>query len=112
MFYVCVTVSPPLKHVDMVVDFDELKMILAGMFLHADHSIYAGQYNLGKKNVIFFFHRVKNVLLLFKAFKIFFFCIIFPAFTDVCNTSRFSTICESISLLFTASSRSLREMLW
>lgn len=49
MFYVCVTVSPPLKHVDMVVDFDELKMILAGMFLHAGHSIYAGQYNLGKK---------------------------------------------------------------
>lgn len=44
-----VTVSPPLKHVDMVVDFDELKMILAGMFLHAGHSIYAGQYNLGKK---------------------------------------------------------------
>lgn len=111
MFYVCVTVSPPLKHVDMVVDFDELKMILAGMFLHAGHNIYAGQYNLGKKMSFSSSIELKMFCFYLKHLR-FFFCIIFPAFTDVCNTSRFSTICESISLLFTASSRSLREMLW
>lgn len=65
-FYMYVTVSSPLKPIDMVVD--ELKTILAGMFLHAGLSIYAGQYNLGKKMSFSSFCRVKNVLLLFKAF--------------------------------------------
>lgn len=50
------TASLPWKQVGMLVDSEELKMILAGMFVHAGCSIYAGQYILGtlKKNVIFF----------------------------------------------------------
>ena len=63
------TASPPSKHVGMLVDFEELKMILAGMFLHAGCSIYAGQHILGTLKYCHFSfpHKAKNVLLLFKA---------------------------------------------
>lgn len=54
----------------MLVDSEELKMILAGMFVHAGCSIYAGQYILGtlKKMSFSFPHKVKNAMLVFKTF--------------------------------------------
>lgn len=104
--------NPPSKNVGMLVEYQELEMILACMFSHSGCSIYAGQHILTLlKKIVTFFHRVKKMFCLYLKY-IKNFCIIFLAFTDVCNTSLFNTICESISLLFTASSRSLREMLW
>lgn len=63
------TASPPSMHLGMLADFEELKMILAGIFFHAGWSIYAGQYISGslKKKSLSFPHEVKNILLLFKA---------------------------------------------